>query len=170
MKFIIRESHSEYGILRKYWQKQIDKGEEPLLTDELLKFFGFPYFENDSVKEEFRDFLGGDDVAREKAIKILSRLNYVTDGRAEVYFYLDKLNKRRMGLDEIYFDAKVYGTYEYEDGIKKNLDDVVSEMDMSEYFEFKEYISTLIEDNLIKIVDEKTGYFVFISDIEFVSE
>jgi len=168
MKYIIRESHSEYGILRKYWEKQIDKGEEPLLTDELLKFFGIAY--SDMAKKEFRDFLGGDDVAREKVIKILSETNYVTDGRAEVYFYLDKLNKRRMGPDEIYFDAKVYGTYEYEDGVKKNLDDVVSETDMSEYFEFREYISTLIEDSLIEMVDQKTGYFVFLSDIEFVSE
>ena len=41
---------------------------------------------------------------------------------------------------------------------------------MTEYFEFKDYISVLIEDSLIEIVDQKTGYYVFLSDIEFVSE
>jgi hypothetical protein len=169
MKFIIRESHSEYGIIRKYWQKQIDKGEEPLLTDELLKFFGFPFSANDAIKKEFRDFLGGDDVTREKVIKILSEPKYVTDGRAEVYFYFDKLNKRRSGREEIYFDAKVYGTYN--DGqYQTPLDELVSTLDMTEYFEFKDYISVLIEDSLIEIVDQKTGYYVFLSDIEFVSE
>ena len=69
MKFIITEDQREI-ILKKFWDKQVISGKEPTLNKELLSSLDFHRSSNIPSKL-YVDYIGGYDVALDKAKKIL---------------------------------------------------------------------------------------------------
>ena len=150
----INEGVDEYPILKRYWNKLIENGDEPRLDDFNLTSFGFDMSEpNEELQKHLVDYLGYDN-AIEKSKELIQEFGH---GEIDLGNFNTK-NWRVTNIDEIdeetiKVEVTIYGDDIYE---------IIEDMDMTEFWDFKEYLNEIIEGTLYVKITLKTGLNIVI--------
>jgi len=179
MKFIITEEQ-QMNILKKYWDKQVMLGKEPTLNDALLHSLGYP--KNSTIPIDiFIDYLGGYDVVKNKVKELLEDKKIFNTNDTDVntgsydfsfeYVNIEEedVKFRTIGVNVKFIDGTVNlgyveGDLDIED---ENIRDVLDNADMSEYFEIKDELTSLMEDILTHYIQPKTGFNIIVNNVYF---
>ena len=146
---MINEDIHKSRIIKRYWDKLIENGDEPRLNDINLTTFGFDISEpNEELQKHLVDYLGYDN-AIGKSKELIYEFGH---GEIDLGNFGNK-NWRVTNIDEIdgetiKVEVTIYGDDIYE---------IIEDMDMTEYWDFKEYLDEIIEGVLYVKITLKTG-------------
>lgn len=151
---MINEEFEESRILKRYWDRLINNG-EPNLNDDNLKTFGIDLSNSEEVVKLLVDYYGYD-TGIEKTKQLLNELEpFELDFGDYGIGYWSVTTVDRVKDTEINIVCTIKG---------KNIYEIVEDMDMMEYFDFKDIIQEDINNVLYDKVTTKTGISVFVDD------
>jgi len=156
---MINEDIHNNRIITRYWDKLINDGGEPSLDDPSLITFGVDISEpNEELQKHLVDYLGYYN-AIVKSKQLLNELeSFEIDLGDFGICYWSVTNIDEIDDETIRVEATIYGDDIYE---------IVDDMDMSEYFDFKDYIQEEINKVLFDKVTTKTGIRVSVDDFRY---
>lgn len=155
---MINEDIHNNRIINRYWDKLINDGGEPSLNDPSLITFGVDISDYEEVAKLLVDYYGYDK-SIEKTKQQLNELeSFEIDLGDFGICYWSVTNIDEIDDETIRVEATIYGDDIYE---------IVDDMDMSEYFDFKDYIQEEINKTLFDKVTTKTGIRVSADDFRY---
>ena len=160
MKLIITEDQ-KFSIIKKYWDKLSSQGKEPSISDTVLSLFHVEHNDLPDLQDFLVEYLGGYDVAFKKTIKILENLPPIDLDTGDIQSKWKYVQVKSVFSSSIGIDVVVFG---------ENVQDTVEDMDMSEYFDFSDYISDQVGSDLYEFVTTKTGIDIYVSKIDYSNE
>ncbi len=159
---MINEDIHNSRIIKRYWDKLINDGGEPSIDDPALITFGVDTSEpNEELQKHLVDYLGYDN-AIEKSKELIHEFG---NGEIDLGNFNTK-NWRVTNIDEIdgetiKVEVTIYGNDIYE---------IIEDMDMTEYWDFKEYLDEIIEGVLYVKITLKTGLNLVIVGYRYEDE
>ena len=155
---MINEDIHNNRIINRYWDKLINDGGEPSLNDPSLITFGVDISDYEGVAKLLVDYYGYDK-SIEKTKQLLNELeSFEIDLGDFGICYWSVTNIDEIDDETIRVEATIYGDDIYE---------IVDDMDMSEYFDFKDYNQEEINKVLFDKVTTKTGIPVSVDDFRY---
>ena len=155
---MINEDIHNNRIINRYWDKLINDGGEPSLNDPSLITFGVDISDYEEVAKLLVDYYGYDK-SIEKTKQLLNELeSFEIDLGDFCICYWSVTNIDEIDDETIRVEATIYGDDIYE---------IVDDMDMSEYFDFKDYNQEEINKVLFDKVTTKTGIPVSVDDFRY---
>ena len=155
---MINEDIHNNRIINRYWDKLINDGGEPSLNDPSLITFGVDISDYEEVAKLLVDYYGYDK-SIEKTKQLLNELeSFEIDLGDFGICYWSVTNIDEIDDETIRVEATIYGDDIYE---------IVDDMDMSEYFDFKDYNQEEINKVLFDKVTTKTGIRVSVDDFRY---
>ena len=155
---MINEDIHNNRIINRYWDKLINDGGEPSIDDPALITFGVDISDYEEVAKLLVDYYGYDK-SIEKTKQLLNELeSFEIDLGDFGLCYWSVTNIDEIDDETIRVEATIYGDDIYE---------IVDDMDMSEYFDFKDYNQEEINKVLFDKVTTKTGIRVSVDDFRY---
>lgn len=160
MKLIITEDQ-RFSIIKKYWDKLSSQGKEPSIGDTTLSLFHVEHNDLPDLQDFLVEYLGGYEVAIKKTVKMLENLPPVDLDTGYIQSKWKYVQVKSVLSSSIGIDIVIFGG---------NIEEMVEDMDMPEYFEFTDYINDEVGSDLYELVTTKTGIDIYISSINYISE
>ena len=160
MKLIITEDQ-KFTIIKRYWDKLSSQGKEPSIGDTTLSLFHVEHNNLPDLQDFLVEYLGGYDVAIKKTVKMLENLPPVDLDTAHIQSKWKYVQVKSVLSSSIGIDVVVFG---------ENVQDIVEDMDMSEYFDFSDYINDQVGSDLYELVTTKTGIDIYVGSIDYSNE
>ena len=160
MKLIITEDQ-RFSIIKKYWDKLSSQGKEPSIGDTTLSLFHVEHNDLPDLQDFLVEYLGGYEVAIKKTIKMLENLPPIDLDTDDILSKWKYVQVNRVFTTSFGIDIVVFG---------KNVQEAVEDMDMSEYFDFSDYINDQVGSDLYELVTTKTGIDIYVGSINYSNE
>lgn len=157
MKLVITEDQ-KFSIIKRYWDKLTSQGKSPSIGDMTLSLFHVKESDLPEIQEFLVEYLGGYEAAIEKTVKMLENLPPVDLDTGDMQSEWKYVQVKSVLSSSIGIDVVVFG---------KNIEEMTEDMDMSEYFDFSDYVNDEISSALYELVTTKTGIDIYVGNINY---